>query len=146
MSPTKTPSELCFTGASTAYWMALSRTAGENVEVSELGAFLDLLGDFLVYSAIPISCGLAVSALDNLKQPFPSMSPTYSPWLSISTLEAAFHMNNFALFYGSTVIEKQKQDRKTPKEATELTAIPTLVESFEGGMIFYGDDNLADTN
>lgn len=104
---------------------------------SELGAFLDLLGDFLVYSIIPISCGLAVSDLDNLKQPFTSMAPSNSPWLSITVLEATFYINNFVLFYGAAVIEKRKRDGKTPsKESTGFTARPALVESFESGVIF----------
>jgi len=104
---------------------------------SELGGFLDMLGDFLVYSSIPISCGMAVSPLDNLKQPFTYMAPSNSPWLSIAVLEATFHINNFVLFYGAAVMEKRKRGGKVPsRESTEVAARPALVESLESGVIF----------
>ena len=104
---------------------------------SELGGFLDMLGDFLVYSSIPISCGMAVAALGNLKQPFTYMAPSNSPWLSIAVLEATFHINNFVLLYGAAVMERQKRTSKTPsRESTEIAARPALVESLESGVIF----------
>lgn len=104
---------------------------------SELGAFLDLLGSFCVYSAIPISCGLAVSALDDLKQPFTHLASSDSPWLSIAVLEVMFHIHNFVLFYAAAAIENHKQADKNPtKEMTNVAMRPTLVESFESGVIF----------
>lgn len=105
-------------------------------EILQAGRISGFARDFLVYSTIPISCGLAVSTLDDLKQPFASLSPSNSPWLSIAVLEATFSIANFVLFYGSSVIERQKRDGKTSKESTELAARPALVESFESGVIF----------
>jgi phosphatidylglycerophosphate synthase len=113
---------------------AVARNRGKE---SEFGAFLDLLGSFWVYSTIPISCGLAVSALDDLKQPFTHLSPSNSPWLSIAVLEAMFHIHNFVLFYAAAVIEKHKQAGKNPmKELANVAMRPALVESFESGVIF----------
>ena len=113
---------------------AVARRRGKD---SELGAFLDLLGSFCVYSTIPISCGLAVSAIDDLKQPFANLAPSDSPWLSIATLEATFHIHNFVLFYASATIEKHKQAGKNlTKELANVAMRPALVESFESGVIF----------
>lgn len=110
--------------------------ARQRREASELGAFLDLLGDFCVYSAIPVCCGLAVASED-LKPPFPSMAPANSPWLSIAVLQASFHLNNFVLFYGAAIVEKQKRDGKPPAEkSTGIATRPALVETFESGVIF----------
>jgi phosphatidylglycerophosphate synthase len=113
---------------------AVARNRGKE---SEIGAFLDLLGSFWIYSTIPISCGLAVSALDDLKQPFTHLAPSDSPWLSIAVLEAMFHIHNFVLFYAAAAIEKHKQAGKNPtNELTNIAMRPALVESFESGVIF----------
>jgi phosphatidylglycerophosphate synthase len=113
---------------------AVARHRGKE---SELGDFLDLLGSFWVYSTIPISCGLAVSALDDLKQPFTYLALSDSPWLSIAVLEAMFHIHNFVLFYAAAAIEKRKQAGKNlTKELTNVAMRPALVESFESGTIF----------
>jgi hypothetical protein len=116
-------------------WTALLHADEEKNR--NLGIFLDLLGSFWIYSTIPISRGLAVSALDNLKQPFTHLAPSNSPWLSTAVLEAMLHIHNFVLFYAAATIEKHKQMGKNPtKELANVAMRPTLVESFESGVIF----------
>lgn len=100
---------------------ALARHRGT---ASDLGGFLDLLGDFIVYSLLPISIA---AGWDN----------TASAWKAVAVLEASFHINNFVLFYVAAVAEK-----RVPKggvKAKELTSVmmrPALVEGTESGLIF----------
>lgn len=119
--------------------------ARQRNQASDLGGFLDLLGDFIVYSLIPICCGLSNEAhRDN----------SDSPWISIAVVEASFHINNFILFYVAAVVEKQKafvkeamSDKKsaaskqgrTLQNKTELTSVamrPTLIEGTESAILF----------
>ncbi|KAA6412674.1 MAG: CDP-alcohol phosphatidyltransferase [Lasallia pustulata] len=97
--------------------------ARERRLASELGGFLDLLGDFVIYSLLPIAVAHGVdtdvyglSAVD---------------WRAVAMVEASFHINNFVLFYIAAVAAKR--DRK---ELTSVTMRPALIEGFESGMIF----------
>jgi len=87
---------------------------------SDLGAFLDLLSDFVVYSILPIA--VAYGQDDVLH---------HVDWVTIALLEATFHVNNFTLFY-SAAVAAQKDDR----EVTSVTMRPALVEGFESGLLF----------
>lgn len=94
---------------------------------SDLGGLLDLLGDFIIYSLIPISCALGSSDKSNT-----------SLWLSVTAVEASFHVNNFVLFYVAAVVEKTKAkgDEQGTKELTSVAMRPALIEGFESGAIF----------
>ena len=104
-------------------------------QTSEIGGFLDLLSDFIVYSLIPIACALS-----------PRSSAGRGAWLAVSLLEAAIHINNFVLFYVAAVVEKKKknsamkattgQSEQRQKELTSVAMMPALIEGFESGAIF----------
>ena len=88
---------------------------------SDLGGFLDLLGDFVVYSLLPIS--LAMSQPD--------------AWDAVAILEASFHVNNFILFYIAAIAEKKAvANGEKSKELTSLMMKPALIEGMESGMLF----------
>ncbi|KAG7004479.1 hypothetical protein G7Y79_00025g057650 [Physcia stellaris] len=88
---------------------------------SDLGGFLDLLGDFIVYSLIPIS--LAISHPE--------------AWDAVAVLEASFHVNNFVLFYVAAIAEKQAAAKgEKSKELTSVVMKPALVEGMESGLLF----------
>ncbi|KAL8787067.1 MAG: hypothetical protein Q9213_002409 [Squamulea squamosa] len=108
---------------------ALARYRGT---ASDLGGFLDILADFIIYSFIPIA----------IAQAWTSDAKT-SVWLSVAVLEATFHVNNFILFYVAAVAEKlsKTQGSGNPKEGKkeELTSVmmrPALIEGMESGLIF----------
>ncbi|KAF1832028.1 hypothetical protein BDW02DRAFT_23576 [Decorospora gaudefroyi] len=123
---------------STSFW-ALNRAldcldgavARKRNQSSDLGGFFDLLGDFIVYSAIPISCALALNDhVDSNKI-----------WLSVAVLEASFHVNNFVLFYIGAILEKRKgggkeNDASKVKELTSVAMRPALVEGTESAIFF----------
>ncbi|KAF2678475.1 CDP-alcohol phosphatidyltransferase family protein [Lentithecium fluviatile CBS 122367] len=95
-------------------------------QASDLGGFLDLLGDFIVYSAIPIACALS------------SDNSGPSLWLSVAVLEASFHVNNFVLFYVAAIVEKRKAlgGENNVKELTSLAMRPALIEGAESAVFF----------
>lgn len=97
-------------------------------QASDLGGFLDLLCDFIVYSAIPICCAWGQEDADT------------KLWLAVAVLEASFHVNNFVLFYAGAVIEKRKNsgnnDGGKVKELTSIAMRPALIEGTESAVFF----------
>ena len=87
---------------------------------SALGGFLDLLGDFIIYSLIPImlAYGQEARGFD-------------VDWRTVALLEATFHINNFVLFYISAVVAAKPDD-----ELTSVSMRPALVEGLESGLLF----------
>ncbi|KAL8830024.1 MAG: hypothetical protein Q9170_005925 [Blastenia crenularia] len=108
---------------------ALARHRGT---ASDLGGFLDLLGDFIIYSLLPIAIARA--------------SPPEvgcSVWISVAVLEATFHVNNFILFYVAAIAEKASNaegsgqaGKGRRKELTSVMMRPALIEGMESGLIF----------
>jgi len=94
-------------------------------QASELGGFLDLLSDFIVYSLIPISVAYGQYGVHGAEW------FNTSSFLAITVLEATFHVNNFVLFYIAAVSATKQEG-----ELTSLTMKPALIEGFESGMIF----------
>ena len=92
---------------------------------SELGGFLDLFSDFIIYSLIPISVAYGQHVV-NGQEWF-----TVSSFLAITILEATFHVNNFVLFYIAAVSATKQEG-----ELTSLTMKSALIEGFESGLIF----------
>lgn len=116
---------------------------------SDLGGFLDLLGDFIVYSAIPISCGLSDAARNR------NYVERGGLWLAIAVVEATFHVNNFVLFYVGAVVEKksgmvalaearssskdkvgEQQAKANVKQLTSVAMRPALIEGVESAVLF----------
>lgn len=95
-------------------------------QASDLGGFLDLLGDFIVYSTVPIACAL------------PSENSGPSLWIPIAALEASFHINNFVLFYVAATMEKHTASgqHSKRKELTSLAMKPALIEGTESAIFF----------
>lgn len=117
---------------------AVARQRGES---SDLGGFLDLLSDFIIYSAIPICCAIGLLDVHG--------SGGIRRWLAVAIVEATFHINNFVLFYVAGVAEKRKaaaatsgpskEDKAAKCNVEELTSLimrPALVEGAESGLVF----------
>lgn len=109
---------------------------------SDLGGFLDLLGDFIIYSAVPICCTLGNETIN----PPDDWTQLRRRWLAVAVAEASFYINNFILFFLAAVGEKkstsnEKQERQKAaaiksKELTSVTMKPALIEGFESGLAF----------
>lgn len=112
---------------------ALARYRGT---ASDLGGFLDLLGDFIIYSALPIAIAHGYSS----EQTSAEVGQT---WRAVAVLEATFHVNNFILFYLAATAEKQSNSgqavgvrKSKSKEVTSVMMKPALIEGMESGTIF----------
>lgn len=86
---------------------------------TQLGGFLDLLSDFIIYSLLPISIARGRSG------------SVLIDWTALALLEASFHVNNFVLFYVAAVAAD-----KNDGELTSVTMKPALIEGFESGLLF----------
>lgn len=112
-----------------------------------LGGFLDLLGDFIVYSLIPIALAyglessISLSALGadaGVRMGAQNLQPAVSlagfsvvgVWRAVAVLEATFHINNFVLFYVAAV------GARTEGGLTSVAMRPALVEGLESGLLF----------
>ena len=95
---------------------------------TELGGFLDILGDFIIYSLLPVAITLG------------NGSSGIGSWLGVALLEASFHINNVVLFYAAAVAAKAEAKGKgEARRQVNLTSVvmrPALVEGFEAGAIF----------
>ena len=94
-----------------------------------LGGFLDLLGDFIIYSLIPAM--LAYGQERTLADAVHPISSISVDWRAVVMLEATFHINNFVLFYISAVVAT-----KPDNELTSVSMRPALIEGLESGLIF----------
>jgi phosphatidylglycerophosphate synthase len=86
---------------------------------TQLGGFLDLLSDFIVYSLLPIAIARGQAGVVQVD------------WTALAMLEASFHVNNFVLFYVAAVAAGKRDG-----ELTSVTMKPALVEGFESGLLF----------
>jgi phosphatidylglycerophosphate synthase len=114
--------------------------ARQRGEQSDAGGFLDLLGDFVVYSLIPVC--VAAGGWQLRQQQGGGDSSEWAPaaaagdLVAVALLEASFHINNFVLFYAAAVIEKRRAAGLGSAELTSVAMRPALVEGMESGIMF----------
>lgn len=93
-----------------------------NHQQSDLGGYLDIMGDFVVYAFIPLA--LVVG------------SPTPANYLSLGFLLGAFYINSASWMYLAAILEKRQQGAKINRELTSITMPPALIGGAET-IIFY---------
>lgn len=87
---------------------------------TQLGGFLDLLADFIVYSLLPIAIAQGQS------------QSILVDWTALALLQASFHVNNFVLFYVAAVVA----DKQDGEELTSVMMKPALIEGLESAILF----------
>ena len=107
-------------------------------QASDLGGFVDLLADFVVYSLVPVACavgearrrtGMMVTEAEGVgggeeEEKYEGvwrdigLDGRDRLWLAVALLEAAIHVNNFVLFYVAAVVEKRKAEGGKEGEGT----------------------------
>jgi phosphatidylglycerophosphate synthase len=85
-----------------------------------LGAYLDILMDFLVYAAIPI--GLAVHADEK------------STWIAVAVLLASFYVNTVSWAYLSALLERRNGE--APRQLTSVSMPGGLIEGAETVVLY----------
>ena len=94
---------------------------------SQLGGFLDLLCDFIVYASLPIALAGGQNGAEGA-------------YRAVSILEETVFINNFILFYVAAVAEKQTstetKDQVKTKQLTSLVMRPALIEGTESAVLF----------
>jgi phosphatidylglycerophosphate synthase len=92
-------------------------------ESSELGGYLDILGDTVVYAAIPL--GVAVGVDDR------------SVWIATAVLIATFYVNAVSWLFLAAVIEKRGAGAGTSSSGPTTIVMPAgLIEGTETIVLF----------
>ncbi len=84
---------------------------------SDFGAYVDILGDFVVYTAIPFGLAMVTGGQTVL--------------LSLIFLLGTFYVNCASWMYLSALLEKRKQGGQTRHEMTSVTMPTGLIEGSE---------------
>ncbi len=89
---------------------------------SDLGGYLDIVLDFVVYAAIPLGIALALESR--------------ASWLVLAVLQATFFVNAASWMYLSAVLERRGQGATSRGEMTTVTMPRGLVAGTET-VVFY---------
>ncbi|MGJ3239152.1 MAG: CDP-alcohol phosphatidyltransferase family protein [Anaerolineae bacterium] len=89
---------------------------------SDLGSYIDILTDNVVYALIPVALALSVSTM-----------PVY---MALGVLLASFYVNSASWMFLSALLEKRKQGASLNQEMTSVTMPAGLIEGTET-IIFY---------
>jgi phosphatidylglycerophosphate synthase len=99
---------------------AVARQQGRE---SDLGGYLDMMLDLVVYALIPISAAAATPGSEAL-------------WLSLAFLLASFYVNAGSWMYLSAILEKRGSGASGGSEQTTVTFPTGLVEGAETMLLF----------
>ncbi|NJM05749.1 CDP-alcohol phosphatidyltransferase family protein [Candidatus Gracilibacteria bacterium] len=97
----------------------LARMTGQQ---SDLGAYLDIVLDHVVYVAVPLGLALA--------------SGTSSAYLALAALLASFYINGASWMYLAALLEKRNTGAAARGELTTVTMPSGLIEGAETVVLF----------
>lgn len=89
---------------------------------TDLGGYLDLMGDLAIYATLPIALVLA--------------DPSPAAWLTLSLMLAMFYVNAGAWMLLSGILEKRGRGAVSGGESTSLTMPTGLIEGAETVLLF----------
>lgn len=89
---------------------------------SDLGGYIDIIFDFVIYAFIPISLTVG--------------SPSIEAFLSLSFLLASFYINAASWMYLAAILEKRQQGAKEKGELTTITMPSGLIGGAETVLFF----------
>lgn len=89
---------------------------------SDLGGYIDILSDTVIYALIPIALVLS--------------SPSTAGWLSLAVLLSSFYLNGASWIYLAALLEKRNQGSAARGELTTITMPSGLIEGAET-ILFY---------
>lgn len=89
---------------------------------SDLGGYLDILADLMVYASIPL--GIAVYHNSDFT------------WLALAVMLSSFYLNVGSWMYLSSILEKRGLGAENNKEATSVSMPKGLIEGAETVLFF----------
>ncbi len=89
---------------------------------SDLGGYLDILADFVIYAAIPTALVWS--------------RPEPAAWLPLAVLLASFYLNAASWMYLAAVLEKRRGPTERPLPTTAVATPPTLIGGAETILFF----------
>lgn len=89
---------------------------------SDLGAYLDIVLDTIVYALIPVALAISIN--------------TSAGYISLAFLLSSFYINNSTWMYLAALLEKQQQGATTQDEKTSTTMPGGLIEGAETIVFF----------
>lgn len=96
--------------------------ARQRGRASDLGGYLDILGDTVGYVAVPLGVAFGVD--------------TRSGWITVAVLLGAFWINGMSWAYLAAILEKRGAGASSTGEMTSITMRPALIEGTETIVIF----------
>jgi len=84
---------------------------------TDLGGYLDILGDMVIYAIIPIALVIA--------------APSQELYIALAALLAVFYINGGSWMFLSSILEKRNRGAKALKEQTTVTMPTGLIEGAE---------------
>jgi len=96
--------------------------ARERAQQSDLGAYLDILIDFVVYAFIPVMLAVGIN--------------TREIYLMLALLLSSFYINAASWMYLAALLEKRKHGATSQAEMTSVTMPRGLVEGMETILFF----------
>jgi phosphatidylglycerophosphate synthase len=112
-----------------AFWVLNRLLDGLDGEIAraqnsqtDFGGYLDIVLDFIVYTAIPIALVYSM--------------PGSALWLLLALLLGSFFVNAASLMYLAAILEKRDRGAEYNQEKTSVTMPPGLIEGAET-VIFY---------
>ena len=116
-------------GAALGFWVGNRLLDGLDGEIArehnrqtDLGGYIDIVCDFIVYTAVPIALTVA--------------APTPTLWLLLALLLGSFFVNAASLMYLAAILEKRGLGASFQGEKTSITMPPGIIEGAET-VIFY---------
>lgn len=99
---------------------AVARRQGRQ---TDLGGYLDMLLDMVIYAIVPIAAAVAAPQSATL-------------WLALACLLASFYVNAGSWMFLSAILEKRAAGERERREETSVTFPPGLVEGVETMILF----------
>lgn len=89
---------------------------------SDLGGYIDILADSVIYALIPTALVLS--------------NPSTAGWISLAALLSSFYINGASWMFLAALLEKRAQGSRTRGELTTITMPSGLIEGAET-VLFY---------
>lgn len=94
-----------------------------NGRQSDLGGYVDILADYVVYGLLPV----ALVAAD----------PTAAKWLALALLLVSYYVNTASWMYLAAILEKRQAGAAVRGEKTTITMPPALIGGTETILAYF---------